>query len=119
MTGAGGSVATAAAMFVHLSCTATEALHACAMRQSPARSVFSSTCRCALHTRSVGRVAGALGPLLGLLTPVLLLLLAPGEPGVVRAGLPAAAAALRMEPLVEPAGALATKQVVAAPASLR
>lgn len=118
MTGAGGSVTTAAAMFVHLSCTATVVLHACAMRQSPARSLFSSTCRCALHTRSVGRGAGALGPLLGLLTPALLLL-APGEPGVGRAGLPAAAVALRMESLVEPAGALATKQVVAAPASLR
>jgi len=43
VTGGGGSAATAAAMFVHLSWRV--ALKACAMRQSPALSWFSSTCR--------------------------------------------------------------------------
>jgi hypothetical protein len=97
------------------------ALHACAIRQSPARNVFSSTCRCALQSRSVARGLGPLGPLLAL--PhllLLLLLLLPGAPGELRAGLPAAAVALpRMASLGEPAGALATKQVVSAPDSLR
>lgn len=104
--GAGGRVATTAAMLVHLSCKAP--LNACATRQSPALSWFSSTCRCALHWVSVGK--GRL-PLL-LLAPLLAAVaLLAGELLAVELGL--------LRPLLLVAGgALAAKHVVAAPAAV-
>lgn len=78
--GAGGRVATAAAMLVHLSCS--EALRACAIRQSLPRNWCSSRCRCALHWASVA--ASLLLLLLLLLPPPLLM---PADAGLL-VGLP-------------------------------